>query len=483
MTEDPRAARAAGLLRAMVNLPHESRRARRAARCVGLPEDARCRRVHPGAPQGQGARLRFGGEGRPPEAHVGGDAERIRYALQRLEALSRGARDLRGHLNCVAQAVQDFLEVDWTAVTLCHDGLERVIATTAGEVDNSLVSIHGTVTNAVMTTGAPVVIQAPGEAGRFGLLPQGYEAYLGIPLAAAGGRVIGTVCSFARSARRFSADDVAIASILADRAGALMESFDVFEEQRFVRRELERELQERDADLARHDILAQRERFADLGEFTARIVHDLRSPLTIINLGLATLSGESQLASTRTLARILSGEAERLQTMLSEILNYSKPQRTKLTSVDLGGFLRRELSLLESMSGNPSAPISLELPDAPVIALADEDKLRQVLLNLISNAREAGGQPQRIVCSVDPAGDGEATFRVRNGGTPIPAAILSRLGEPFVTTKPGGTGLGIPIVKRIVTALGGRVWITSDTERGTVVSVALTTGSLSPRES
>ncbi len=100
----------------------------------------------------------------------------------------------------------------------------------------------------------------------------------------------------------------------------------------------------------------------------------------------------------------------------------------------------------------------------------DADKLKQVLINLVSNACEAIEPGNAVTCYLEPESD-QVCLKIHNGGKPIPSDVLPKLTKPFFTTKSTGTGLGLAIVKRIVEAHGGSFTIESAVETGTIVSV------------
>ncbi len=106
--------------------------------------------------------------------------------------------------------------------------------------------------------------------------------------------------------------------------------------------------------------------------------------------------------------------------------------------------------------------------------LADKDKLKQVLINIVRNACEAVPEGAVIQWTVeDSAVLGTVSIRVQNGGPPIPPEVQEMLTEPFYSTKPSGTGLGLAIVKRIVEAHNGELCIESTELLGTIVSIQL----------
>ncbi|HEY9655351.1 MAG TPA: ATP-binding protein, partial [Crinalium sp.] len=105
--------------------------------------------------------------------------------------------------------------------------------------------------------------------------------------------------------------------------------------------------------------------------------------------------------------------------------------------------------------------------------LGDQDKLKQVFINLIRNACEAVLAGDTIKWEIDHVTAHYVCIKICNGGEPIPADILPNLTQPFCSTKPDGTGLGLAITKRIVQAHGGTLAIQSAPEIGTIVSLKL----------
>lgn len=219
--------------------------------------------------------------------------------------------------------------------------------------------------------------------------------------------------------------------------------------------------------------LIERERLAVLGEFTAMIVHEARNPLTTIELGLKhakkVLSSEADL---QRIALALS-ESQRLNQLLSEILDYAKPKPLNLAVTNINAFLQAMLVQVQDLPKAVNRSIHYINEASEVEVLADVNKLKQVFLNLFRNALEATTSQGKVSCFVennDPASG--ISISIRNTGKPIPLELLPRLGTPFCSTKPNGTGLGLAISKQIITAHGGALEIFSASTE-TVVCIHL----------
>jgi signal transduction histidine kinase len=219
--------------------------------------------------------------------------------------------------------------------------------------------------------------------------------------------------------------------------------------------------------LARTIHLVENTRLANIGQFASGIVHEIRNPLATIGLALDYLQQAKGLPpNAGKRVALATGEIARLERLLADILLYAKPLTLDRQPADLGWLIREIVGGDEP--GYPPTLLELETcDDVPM----DKDRMRQVLLNLIANARQASPPEQAIRVRCVKQGDW-AKVEIYNSGEPIAPKALERLFEPFFTTKTQGTGLGLPIVKRIVSAHGGEIGITSDSG-GTVATLRL----------
>ena len=222
---------------------------------------------------------------------------------------------------------------------------------------------------------------------------------------------------------------------------------------------------------------AATERLAEIGELAAMIVHEVRSPLTTILMGLESFREMALPDRAQQRLSLALEEADRLKQLLNEILHYAREPVLAPLTFDFVAFaqqLQAHLATLPMAQGR-SLVFNADLPEAWIVG--DVDKLKQVFINLVRNACEAIPPGELVTWHIAPGPTSHQLWvTIHNGGDPIPPAVLEKMGQPFFTTKPGGNGLGLAIVQRIVEAHGGALAIESTPEAGTTVRVVLPRG-------
>jgi two-component system, sporulation sensor kinase A len=214
-------------------------------------------------------------------------------------------------------------------------------------------------------------------------------------------------------------------------------------------------------------------RLAEIGELAATIVHEVRNPLTTIMMGLNAFKKLQLTDRFQEYLTLCSDEALRLERLLNQILSYSRPQTLARSEIELNSFIAETLNTLQTTPVATDKPLNFIAIASPVNISVDRDKLKQVLINLVTNACEAVDRGDAITIHLQEREDRRICIQIHNGGTPIPADVLPQLTQPFFTTKASGTGLGLAIVKRIVEAHQGELSIKSSVEMGTIVKVQL----------
>jgi len=212
-------------------------------------------------------------------------------------------------------------------------------------------------------------------------------------------------------------------------------------------------------------------RLAEVGELAAMIVHEVRSPLTTVLMGLQSFQQLELPQRAQRRLQLALEESQRLQRLLNEILMYARQQTLATTELELNQFLK---AMLTTMKELPSCDRTIEFQPTPtaIPITADPDKLKQVFINLLSNACEAVNERDTIHCWITPEPNW-VKIHIHNGGTPIPPEILPKLTRPFVTTKSSGNGLGLAITHRIIEAHNGTLTIDSSETAGTTATVSL----------
>ena len=214
------------------------------------------------------------------------------------------------------------------------------------------------------------------------------------------------------------------------------------------------------------------DRLASLGKFSAGIAHEVRNPLTGISLLLDGLhdsgfgSSDDQLMISKALAEI-----ERVERLITSLLNYSSPARAEFREADLNGVAGDTVLLLRRQAEKQGIILTLEPSPLPVFRF-DPEKIRQALLNIIRNAIEALVSGGRISVATG-CGTTTVFITVRDTGPGIVEADLPLIFEPFFTRKGAGTGLGLSITQRIVDEHHGTIRVESTPGSGTCFTIEL----------
>ena len=228
---------------------------------------------------------------------------------------------------------------------------------------------------------------------------------------------------------------------------------------------------------------AQRERLSSLGRMSTIVAHEIRNPLMIVKGALRQLTREGATeADIREAAADIDGETDRLNRVVNDVLDFAKPIRFERTTTDINALCRDAVSAVSAAaSGEP--PVATELdPTVPALE-TDSEKLRTALVNLLTNARQAvvarnGSEPSPepgapVMLSTGRLADHRVAISIRDHGVGIGADDLPRIFDPYFTTRRTGTGLGLPIAKNIIDALGGTLTVASSPGDGTRIRIEL----------
>ncbi|MCE9670455.1 ATP-binding protein [Myxococcus stipitatus] len=209
------------------------------------------------------------------------------------------------------------------------------------------------------------------------------------------------------------------------------------------------------------------EKLAAVGTMTAGLSHEIRNPLNAAALQLSVLERrvrklpDAQQGALLEPLLLVRDEIRRLDHILEDFLQFARPREFRPGSVDVKALVRRVVDLLSSQAEARKVVLEQVVPDAPMPALAgEEERLRQVLINLCLNALESTPAGGRVTLSTG-VEDSRVWLTVDDTGTGVPEAMRDRIFEPFFTTKAQGSGLGLPIVHAIVTQHAGTLEVGS----------------------
>ncbi|HTO05825.1 MAG TPA: ATP-binding protein [Myxococcota bacterium] len=218
--------------------------------------------------------------------------------------------------------------------------------------------------------------------------------------------------------------------------------------------------------------LRKGERLGAIGQLAAGLAHEIRNPLASLSGAVELLAADLPAGDrhSQTLSQIVQRETARLNRLVSDFLTYARPGPGRSEPVALLA-LFEELAQLVTRDASLGIEVRLDVP-AGLAALGNPDQLRQVFWNLVLNAAQS--EPaDRAVHVRARAAEGKVEVAIEDRGCGIDPEVRDRLFEPFYTTKPKGTGLGLATVHRVVEAHGGQIGITSAPGRGTTVRVVL----------
>jgi signal transduction histidine kinase len=219
-----------------------------------------------------------------------------------------------------------------------------------------------------------------------------------------------------------------------------------------------------------------RERLSALGNMAATVAHEVRNPLNAISIGLQRLKREFQSTEDRDqyshLTEVMLGETRRLNAIVEQFLSLARPVEIKAETLPLQEILKELAALEESHARQSNVRIQvIAAPNLPALK-ADPSHLTQVLLNLMLNGLQAMPHGGTLTLEAKTS-NSNFLIAVTDTGTGIAAENLSRIFDPYFTTKAQGSGLGLAISRRIIEAHGGTITVTSEAGQGCRFEISL----------
>jgi two-component system sensor histidine kinase HydH len=220
--------------------------------------------------------------------------------------------------------------------------------------------------------------------------------------------------------------------------------------------------------------ITRSQRLASLGSLAAGVAHEIRNPLSSIK-GFATYFREryADNPDDRETAETMISEVDRLNRVITRLLEFARPLTMNRLPTAIQTLIRHALRTVEGQARERGISIETDLPPEIGEIPLDADRISQVLLNLFLNSIAAMDQGGTLRVSLGRRDDRTIRIAITDTGAGIRKEDLPRVFDPYFTTKPSGTGVGLPIVLKIVEAHGGEILLESEPGRGTTATLLL----------
>jgi signal transduction histidine kinase len=220
------------------------------------------------------------------------------------------------------------------------------------------------------------------------------------------------------------------------------------------------------------------DQYTEIARLAGGLAHDIKNPLSTIRLNMELLAEDLDAVETpagrRALKRVevVRRECTRLQSLLDDFLNFAKTRRLQLEPSDLNHQIEDVLEFFAPEAAEAGVEVVHYLdPELPRVML-DREAFRQALLNLIINAKQAMPEGGQLVIRTAAQGEKVAIYLI-DTGCGMDQQTMSRMFEAFFSTKPSGSGLGLPTTEKIIAAHGGRINVQSEVGHGTQFTIEL----------
>jgi PAS domain S-box-containing protein len=223
------------------------------------------------------------------------------------------------------------------------------------------------------------------------------------------------------------------------------------------------------------ETLRRQETLASVGSLVAGVAHEVRTPLFSISATIDAFEGGTPEEIDEG-TQLLRAQVKRLSNLMSDLLEFGRPSGLQLERGGLDDIVRRAVAQCGTLASEAGVTVRPVLPADPLVLYRDPRRLEQAFQNLVANAIQhapKGSEVRVVADSFRRQAHDFVECRIEDAGPGIPAESLSRVFEPFFSRRKGGTGLGLPIVQRIVEAHGGTVTAANRPAGGAVFTVVL----------
>lgn len=383
--------------------------------------------------------------------------------------------DLDALLQRIASRAEDLVKADTTAVTAVNreSGTLEYLGITGSKARQlKLLAMPveaGGIYNWTASYGTPFLVpdaQADFRLDADQMRALGIRSLLCVPLWSSNTMMAIVTVMNKKGGEPFDKQDLRLFTVFANLAGAALQNAFLYADLKHKIDELNNAQQQ----------LVQSAKMAAIGELAANVAHEINNPLTSV-LGytshlLKTLDIPEE---SRQKLRMMEQETLRVRKIIRNLLDFSRQRTAWRQPGDLAQPLRETVSFLRGAADRASVRIIEDYPDSPMIVNMDHNEIKQVFINIVSNALHAMPEGGELRIGMDAGAGGEAGIVFSDTGHGISRENLKKIFEPFFSTKGNGdgTGLGLSISHRIIQSHGGRIEVESEVGHGSHFRVFL----------
>lgn len=389
-------------------------------------------------------------------------------------------------LNNILQIIDEQFDYKFSAILLVDNQRLHVIAGRGFDlkvIGNFHPKIGEGIPGNVVKTGKPLLINDVSRDKRYINVNEVSKSELAVPLIYEG-KVIGAFNIESDKLNNFDKSDMALLSSLADQAATAITNAKMFDRIKNFNQELKEKVETATDDLKQANIRLERLNQIK-SDFVSTVSHELRTPLTSIQGYVSLIHDGDTGAITeeqKEFLGIVKSESERLTRLISDLLDISKIEEGRMQysfeDFSLSGFINSYKKEAENMASSKNIKVEIIAPAALPIIKADPDKIRQIFYNLVSNAVKFSPNNTLLKIAVKETGNA-IRVDVADQGIGISENDQGKIFKKFsqvdskMTRKVGGTGLGLAITKNLIESHGGKIWVDSETGKGSRFSFTL----------
>jgi signal transduction histidine kinase/putative methionine-R-sulfoxide reductase with GAF domain len=289
-------------------------------------------------------------------------------------------------------------------------------------------------------------------------------------------KALGAIAAdFVRADKNITKEALESLMVFAQQAGLAIHNAFMYQELKTFSQQMEEKIQKTTADLSKTEAqLIRSERLAALGQLAAGIAHEIRNPLTSINILIHSLASNlpSETSQKEDL-QVIEEEIHRINEIVDQFLRFAKPSPPLFQKVEGTSIFEETLQLLRPQIEKQGIVVQKEFQTLPPI-LMDREQIKQVILNLLLNAVQAMPKGGHLVLKGQiPKDEQWVKLLIQDSGVGIPPEDINKLFDPFFSTKEGGIGLGLSIAHRIIDQHHGKIEVESAPGKGTLFTLWL----------